>query len=168
MTAFTALALLILQPAGAQQPPPRRAEPQNGAAPQEGRPRNFERFAERFDANKDGKITRDEFTGSQQMFERMVFLDTDNDGKVTKEEQEKFFSRVDANKDGQISEDEWRQAMQSRAGGGMSRMQEFPTARPAPGQIAPEFDLRDLKGNRVSLAGLLKTKPVVIEFGSFT
>lgn len=200
MTAFAALALLILQPAGAQQQPPRRDELQNGAAPQEGRPRNFERFAERFDANKDGRITREEFTGQPQMFERMdrngdgvitaadfagqpasgpqsfppgdpatVFrlLDADSDGKVTKEEQEKFFSRIDANRDGQISEDEWRQAMQSR-GGGMSRMQEFPTARPAPGQAAPEFDLRDLKGARVSLAGLLKTKPVVIEFGSFT
>ncbi len=35
---------------------------------------------ERFDANKDGKITQDEFTGPPQMFER---LDGDGDGEIT-------------------------------------------------------------------------------------
>ncbi len=57
---------------------------------------------------------------------------------------------------------------QPREAAMMARMRGFTSARPTPGQLAPDFELRDLKGVKVSLAELLKTKPVVLEFGSFT
>ena len=42
-----------------------------------------ERFMERFDADKNGRVTREEFTGRPEAFERM---DSDGDGVVTAEE----------------------------------------------------------------------------------
>ncbi|MCI0488435.1 MAG: EF-hand domain-containing protein [Blastocatellia bacterium] len=109
---------------------------------------SFERVAERFDANRDGKITREEFGGQEQMFDR---LDRNGDGVITKED---FEGRMG------------RGGRPSR--GGMPRFQEFPTAKPAPGHKAPDFQLHDLDGNKVSLSKLLETRPVVLEFGSFT
>ena len=74
---------------------------------------------EHMDANKDGKVSKDEFLTSnqeraQRMFERM---DRDNDGQLSNEELaprknhqhrfgKKVFSKLDANGDGQVTQEE--------------------------------------------------------------
>lgn len=63
--------------------PPERGK-QGGGQGQWQRP-TWEQFLERSDANKDGKVTRDEFKGPPQIFE---MLDRNKDGVVTKEEHE--------------------------------------------------------------------------------
>jgi len=69
-----------------------------------------------FDANKDGKITKDEFKAKAPAFDRM---DANKDGKVTKAEVEalpaaqkhpgasNFISRFDADGNGEVTRDEW-------------------------------------------------------------
>ena len=86
---------------------------------------------QQFDANKDGKISREEFTGPERFFDRM---DADKDGFVTKEEaqnmrrgqggrggmggrgggmdggrggQNMLTQRMDTDKDGKVSKAEW-------------------------------------------------------------
>jgi len=94
-------------------------------------------------------------------------LDANGDGRVSKEEWDDFFRLADGNKDNSLSDEELRQVLRS-GGARTGQFQRFPAAKPAPGDLAPDFELRDLKGNPVRLSELLKTKPVVIEFGSFT
>lgn len=189
---------------------------------------SFKRAAERFDANDDGEITQEEFTGPKEMFGRMDrngdgtvtaadfegigggmsgprfgpdpeagrprggfpgtmgrssgpsmlfgMMDADSDGSISRDEFSALFKRLDTNEDGQLSREELTQGLsRGRAGGEgsdgsrrTSRFQDFPNAEPAPGQAAPDFELRDIEGNEVSLGELLKSKPVVLEFGSFT
>ena len=64
----------------------------------------FESFAKRFDANKDGKVTRKEFSGPAKFFER---LDGDRDGSVTATEYEAFVKRVR----------QWQKRAKQRPGG---------------------------------------------------
>ena len=112
----------------------------------------FEMIAERFDANKDGKVTREEAGGRERMFNR---FDTNKDGVITKSDLANISSR---------------QGRRRRGGGGGrgGMFGSFPNAKPAPGQIAPNFDLSTPDGETVSLGKLLYEKPVVLEFGSFT
>jgi eukaryotic-like serine/threonine-protein kinase len=59
------------------------------------------------DKNGDGKISRDEFTGPEWLFER---IDVDKDDVITREEVAKFrnrFNAMDKNGDGKISRDEF-------------------------------------------------------------
>ncbi|NNF00684.1 MAG: hypothetical protein HKN25_16835 [Pyrinomonadaceae bacterium] len=111
---------------------------------------NFERIAERFDANKDGKITREELGERARMLDR---FDANNDGVITASDLKNF-----------------RAQRRGRRGGGSrgGMFGRFPNARPAPGQIAPNFELMTSDGVTVSLGKLLYEKPVVLEFGSFT
>ena len=78
---------------------------------------------EQWDTNEDGQLTKEEFKGPDEMFER---LDADGDGVITKAEVEAvraqrgqrggdpaqrwqhMLERVDANNDGQISKDEFQ------------------------------------------------------------
>ncbi len=39
---------------------------------------------------------------------------------------------------------------------------------PVPGQMAPEFDLPTIKGDRIRLSSFRGQRPVLIEFGSIT
>ena len=55
-----------------------------------------------------------------------------------------------------------RNQQTSKFSGRMKRYEVFPTQKPAPGDVAQAFELRDLQGNTVSLAELLKTKPAAI------
>jgi len=54
--------------------PPAAPDPKAGPPPPSGR------FFDTFDANQDGKVTKEEFTGDPEVF---VFLDKDGDGVVT-------------------------------------------------------------------------------------
>jgi len=51
--------------------------------------------------------------------------------------------------------------------GGSSRFSGYLHAKPALGEVAPDFSLRDLDGKRVRLKDLVG-KPIVIEFGSYS
>lgn len=98
-------------------------------------------------------------------------LDANRDGSVSKDELEGFFKKNDSDKNDSLSEDELKKAfasLGSSSAGRMARYQNFPKSKPAPGQPAPQFELRSLEGETHSLVELLKSKPVVIEFGSFT
>ena len=77
--------------------------------------RASERHFERNDANKDGKLSREEFPKYRRsLFEQ---IDTDKDGFVTLEEDvfyrkstpDRFLARNDANKDGKLSREEFPQ-----------------------------------------------------------
>lgn len=47
-----------------------------------------------------------------------------------------------------------------------SRLAHFDTAAPRPGDVAPDFTLKDIDGQEVSLARLVGDKPVVLQLGS--
>ena len=202
--------------------PPGGPEQRGGAGPraQRGPSRGmtFKRLLQRADVNRDGKVTRDEFRGPAQFFDRLdqnsdgvvtrvefdainghqardgrrggrrsgrsprggaetdataVFqlLDADRSGQVDRRDLEGILSRLDADGDGAISQQELQSALRSSPATSRKRadhFREFPGARPAPGSEAPPFQLQTLAGKKVSLQDLLETKPVVLEFGSFT
>jgi hypothetical protein len=76
------------------------------------------------DADKDGNVTRAELT--QALTARFARLDTNGDGKVTREEREASraartdarFDKVDADDNGQISKAEFEAGHDKRMGGG--------------------------------------------------
>lgn len=118
----------------------------------------------RYDKNGDGKVTKAEFSGPARAFSR---FDADGDGVITSKEMGGASggsrasgaktSRSSGNVIGELS-------MAER----MAEYQAFPTEKPAPGDNAPKFELKDLSGKTVSLNELLATAPVVIETGSCT
>ena len=151
-----------------------------------------------YDADGDGKVTREEFTGPARMWE---FFDQNRDGVVTKEEVRKasarqggrqrrapnydwIFKRLDRNDDDQVDLDDLKAVIKKADADGDGKISKdewkaFLTANsshlsggraPQVGQAAPEFSLHPLKGRTpVTLATLLaKEKPVVLLFGSFT
>jgi Ca2+-binding EF-hand superfamily protein len=78
----------------------------------------------RFDANNDGRVSRDEFaSGNQQAFDR---LDANKDGVVTGDEvqtlaarargeaQQRILAALDANRDGRVARDEYINADRER------------------------------------------------------
>ena len=82
--------------------------------------RAAERHFERNDANKDGKLSREEFPEQRRrLFEQ---IDTDKDGFVTLEEDtfyrksapDRFLARNDANKDGKLSREEFPEQQRRR------------------------------------------------------
>ena len=52
--------------------------------------------------------------------------------------------------------------------GKKARFKDYPRAKPAVGQDAPDFALDDLDGKAYRLRDRVGKRPVVIEFGSFT
>jgi hypothetical protein len=60
------------------------------------------------------------------------------------------------------------QSGQQRGADWRERFRKFPVTTPAPGDRAPDFTLKTLKGRDFSLSRAYERNPVVIEFGSFT
>lgn len=124
-TTVLACAFLLLAAVANAQPP--KGKP---GRPGEGRGRGgmpgIDQILQRFDANKDGKLSKDELP--EQAAERIMRADANGDGVVTKEEleevrkriaggqrggegrgmpnPEQLFQRLDANGDGKLSKDE--------------------------------------------------------------
>ena len=155
-------ALTGFEPTSVQgQPSDREEQPagQGQRRPRAGRP-SFERMLQRHDVDEDGKISQKEFRGPEQFFRR---LDSDEDGVLDRKEFENGRKSFDQKKN------KARGGSQGSATSArMKRFEIFPTQKPAPGDLAPKLELHDLQGNLVSLSELLKTKPVMIETGSFT
>lgn len=104
-------------------------------------PHGKKHMLERLDANKDGKVTKDEFVADAE--KRFSEIDADKDGNVTEEEmrahhkakreefgqmregmkeemaarRDKHFEEMDANGDGSISKEEMDAFHESRKGG---------------------------------------------------
>ena len=89
----------------------------------------WKRLAERMDADHDGVITPEEFTGPRELFDR---LDRDGDGRLTAADFDwsdespywrqagmvkQLLRRTDSDKDGKLSEEEWQSLFQQAAKG---------------------------------------------------
>jgi hypothetical protein len=120
-------------------------------------------LARRFDANEDGSISAEEFTGPSELFER---LDRDHDGELKiadfdwsdsspfvrqQGQAGQWFGRIDKSSNGRITAEEWQQFFEKLAGekGYVSREDMraalFPPAPKAtptsPGQEGPSMDV---------------------------
>jgi Ca2+-binding EF-hand superfamily protein len=150
----------------------------------------WERMA-RFDKNNDGKITREEFGGADQMFDR---LDSDHDGSVTKKEiearrgrrgrrsgddsTESIRKKSDTDKDGRVSEKEWKAIFKMADENGDGHLDDselraalsgraYIDAAPKLGAAAPTIKVtRAADGKLVTLT--IAKKPLVLVFGSWT
>jgi len=149
---------------------------------------------QRYDADGDGKITKEEFTGPDRLWER---LDANRDGEVTKDEAKKmrgrgrgmqggrrgagsadFMKAVDTDKDGQVSKDEWDayfKNMDENGDGHLDagelraamRGQSYNDRAPKVGSPAPKVSaVRRADGKTVELTRF--AKPTVLVFGSWT
>ncbi|MBE7557490.1 hypothetical protein HS125_00500 [bacterium] len=135
------LALRRREPVAAARPPQLTGDPEDPAG-------LFERSVARWDADKDGRITRGEFTGPATMWE---FLDRNGDGEVTAEEireaQAAFRTmarqrsmELDTDRDGRISrqefkggDEEWKLMDRNRDG----YIDQADRLLPLPGQESP-------------------------------
>jgi hypothetical protein len=97
----------------------------------------------------------------------MRLMDLDNDGKLSGGEYMKFFVDADQDKDGSITQKEMMELMSKIRR--ETREQNQETGGPSVGQMAPDFTLRTLDGDRtVKLSDFRGKKPVVLVFGSYT
>jgi len=141
-------------------------------------------FFTRMDADKDGFVTKEEFAKSRNagpggfggrrgfggrggfgpgMF-LMMFLDQNNDGKISRDEFKQFFVKGDLNKDGNLTPDEL-----DKLRPGFRRPGAPPAGVPQVGETAPDFTLRTLDGkSEVTLSEVSKERPTVLIFGSYT
>ena len=150
----------------------------------------------RFDANQDGKVSREEFQGPVRAFERM---DANGDGLVTREEASALRGRMgpgprenpgpadggmgllpqlDGNGDGRISMAEWNEFFKKADENGddilqpeewqaATRMGRLKDSAPAVGSPAPQVKGKRLTNHReVDLARPERT--TVLVFGSYT
>ncbi|HZF37211.1 MAG TPA: hypothetical protein VE715_00170 [Blastocatellia bacterium] len=86
--------------------------PQGQPGPRQRGGLNEEKRMKRMDINNDGAISRDEWKGKPEVFDK---LDKNGDGSLTREEfaaaahrQAGRLNQMDTNNDGQISRDEWK------------------------------------------------------------
>lgn len=96
--------------------------------------------------------------------------DADKDGKLTKEEydrSEEAFKRFDTNKDGVLTAADWSGGNARQRGG---RRRNQADAAPTVGDKAPDFTLTHIedKEKQVQLSSFAGDKPVALIFGSCT
>ncbi|MFQ5844054.1 MAG: EF-hand domain-containing protein, partial [Planctomycetota bacterium] len=145
----------------------------------------------RFDADGDGRVSREEFGGPARVFER---FDRDRDGFVTEQEVRamrgrggmgrreggtgRIAERMDPDGDGRISKAEWDAFFEKadRNGDGLVDRAEFRAAAsgrayedraPARGSPAPAVKLKRLDG-RGTVDLSRPRRPTVLIFGSYT
>jgi hypothetical protein len=101
-------------------------------------------LSEKYDKNKDGKLTKEEYDRSDEKF-----------------------NGFDLNKDGVLTAEDWTAKGNSR--GGRSRGGDS-SAAPAKGDVAPEFSLTTVadESKIVKLSSFAGKKPVALVFGSCT
>lgn len=149
-----------------------------------------------FDANNDGRVSRDEFAGPKQAFDRR---DSDADGFLTRDEAVSFrgpfgpvprgargpanagpglWMRIDGDANGKISFQEWTDffkeadenadgVLQAEEWQASLRRQPVKDHAPAVGSRAPAVMARRLHGSReIDLAAPKRT--TVLVFGSYT
>ncbi len=115
-----------------------------------------DRFFQMFDKDKDGKVSKDEFPGRDERFDR-----------------------VDENKDGFIDASEIRKnpppggrrgaSMRSPSGGPPPGFPAREDKGPKVGDVAPSFKLASLDGKQeFELKTFKGSRPVVLLFGSYT
>ena len=109
---------------------------------QEGRDRAWRFLADKYDTDKDGRLTKDEYDRGEETFERL-----------------------DRNKDGVLTADDWKGARGRRRPGSATRG-EAPTV----GKRAPDFELAYVKepDRTVRLSSFVGKQPVALIFGSCT
>ena len=103
----------------------------------------FKFLAEKYDADKDGKITAEEYDRSEENF-----------------------TRFDTNKDGVLTAADWS----SRTGRTRRGQPRGSSDAPAVGEQAPDFTLTEIvdKTKEVKLSSFANDKPVALIFGSCT
>ncbi|MHC4959986.1 MAG: EF-hand domain-containing protein [Planctomycetota bacterium] len=143
---------------------------------------------QRYDENKDGKVTKEEFGGPERMFDRLdankdgvvtkaeakgmrrrggggtgtnrvlALLDTDRDGDVSRSEWDAFFKKADENDDGILQKPEMEAALSGR---------KLHDPAPKVGDAAPKVSAVSLADKRkVDLSKPKRT--TVLVFGSWT
>lgn len=104
----------------------------------------FKFLAEKYDANDDGELSKEEYDRSEEAFKRF-----------------------DTNKDGVLTAADWSGG-NARMRGGRRRNQS--DAAPAVGDVAPDFTLTHIEDEekQVQLSSFAGEKPVALIFGSCT
>ncbi|MBO0725225.1 MAG: EF-hand domain-containing protein [Blastocatellia bacterium] len=102
---LASISVLSQAPQGAQ-------APQGQPSPRRRGGFNVDKRMKRMDTNNDGVISRDEWKGKPEGFDK---IDKNGDGSLTREELEAAarrqagrFDQMDTNNDGRISRDEWK------------------------------------------------------------
>ena len=145
------------QPTGPKTDAPPSTSPGTGrgAMPQI----TFDQWLRRFDTNRDGKISKDVFTGQPQAFQ---WMDANSDGIVNQAE----FEKSRQNGPGAGSP---RGGGAPQAGGGKQKMAERLQSQGARvGAAVPDADVFTLEGKAVRLSSLWKEKPLVLVTASIT
>ena len=98
--------------------------------------------------------------------------DKDKDGKLSREEYDRSaenFSRFDTNKDGELTAEDWSGGAGGKQPGGR-RQRHGNTAAPKVGDQAPDFTLTYIndQSKTVQLSSFSGSKPVALLFGSCT
>jgi hypothetical protein len=99
-------------------------------------------LSDKYDANHDDRITRAEYTRSENSF---AHLDADRDGRVT-------LADFDDRWDGMPREEDWT----------------YGEGGPEVGDPAPDFRLQTTSGDSIQLSSFRGQRPVALVFGSFT
>ena len=107
----------------------------------------FKFLADKYDKNKDGKLSREEYDRSDENF-----------------------VRFDTNKDGELTADDWSGETDGRRQRGGGRQRHDDSAAPKVGDQAPDFSLTHINDETktVQLSSFAGSKPVALLFGSCT
>lgn len=149
----------------------------------------------RLDRDKDGSVTEADFDWSADSLTMtpgyMMYFRADRDanGKVTPEEFEALFGSLDSDSQGYVSLDDLRSEFQPPTDKQSQRdraqrsdrpsrstlvlalkQQEIGSLQPGPKleETAPDFTLKSLSGEEVTLSQEVGEKPIVLVFGNFT